>query len=96
MITLKMGEVPALPDKFKCPICGDKLTLEIEAWTENGESWEASSDGIHTLCVSEPDDIGGDEWDDWLNSHYQMPYVDWLPVETDIYFWLKKNYKFTE
>jgi len=97
MITLKMGEVPAIPDKFRCPICGDELTLEIEAWTDDDNGgWKASEDGIHTYCVSEPDDLGSDNWDDWLSSHYQMPYVDWMPLEQRVYKWLEENYRFSE
>jgi hypothetical protein len=93
MITLKMGEVPAIPDSFRCPICGNKLTLEISEWEQNDDgSWQAA-DSLYISCVSEPD-ITDEDYEDWLDGHYQMPYVDWLPVQTRLYSWLEKNYRF--
>lgn len=95
MITLKMGEVPAIPDKFKCPICGNKLTLEIGEWEQNDDgSWQAA-DSLYVSCVSEPD-IESNDWNDWFNSHFSTPYIDWLPVQERLHSWLEKNYRFAE
>lgn len=95
MITLKMGEVPEVPDSFRCPICGDKLTLEIDAWTEDYDGTKADESGVHVSCVSEPD-ITDDDYEEWLDGHFQMPYVDWLPVDRKVYAWLEDNYRFVE
>jgi len=95
MITLQMGEVPEVPDKYRCPICGDKLTLEIDAWTEDYDGTKAADDGVHVFCVSEPD-ITDDDFEVWLDGHYKMPYVDWLPVDLKIYAWLEDNYRFVQ
>lgn len=95
MITLKMGEVPEVPDIFRCPICGDKLTLDIDAWTSDYDGWKAEDSGVHVSCVSEPD-ITDDDYEDWFDGHYQMPYVDWLPVDQKVYDWLEDNYRFSE
>jgi hypothetical protein len=98
MITLPMGEVPEVPDQFRCPICGDKLTLQIDAWTEDYDGTKAAEDGVHVSCITEPDigdpDLPDDVYDKWLNVHFRMPYVDWLPVDRKIYAWLEDNYRF--
>ncbi len=95
MITLKMGEDPELPDEFRCPICGDKLVIDIDEWISDYDGWKADESGVHVSCVSEPD-FAGDDYADWLHGHYRMPYVDWLPVERKVYGWLEDNYRFTE
>lgn len=95
MITLKMGEVPEVPNTFHCPICGEKITLEIDEWTSDYDGWKASDAGVHTSCISEPD-IMDDNYEAWMNHHFQYPYIDWLPVDRKIYDWLEDNYRFTE
>lgn len=95
MITLKMGEVPAVPDRFRCPICGDKLTLEIYGWTSDYDGTKADEDCVHVSCISEPD-IDDDGWNDWCDGHFKMPYVDWLPISMKIYAWLEDNYRFVD
>lgn len=90
---LKMGEVPEIPRNFRCPICGDRLTIEIDEWTTDWDGWKASDAGVHTSCNSEPD-ITDDNYSNWLDGHYAMPYVDWLPVDNAIYDWLEDNYRF--
>lgn len=93
MRVIKMGEVPKLPDTFCCPICGDKLTLEIEEWTEDYDGWKASETGLTLSCATEPD-ITDDDYDEWLDGHFRMPYVDWMPVDAKVYAWLEDNYRF--
>ena len=92
---LKMGEVPEIPKNFRCPICGDRLTMEIDEWTTDWDGWKASDAGVHVSCKSEPD-ITDDNYSNWLDGHYRMPYVDWLPVDNAIYEWLEDNYRFIE
>ena len=83
------GKFPlALPQP--CPICGK--TVYLAAVTE----WGADDGEIITgeyECETEPD-IDSDEWRDWHNGHYRMPYVDWLPWEYRMLDWLNKNYRY--
>jgi hypothetical protein len=95
MTVLKIGEVPEVPDQFRCPICGDKITLTIDAWTTDYDGIKAAEDGVHTSCVTEPD-ITDAGFEEWMNIHFRMPYVDWLPVDRKIFAWLEDNYRFVE
>jgi hypothetical protein len=93
MIIVKQDDMPEIPGSICCPICGDKLILEIDEWESDAGNWKASECGVHTRCASEPDVID-DNYDDWMNGHYRYPYIDWLPVEIAVYQWLEKNYRF--
>jgi len=55
-----------------CPICG-KLVIHTNVleWRSDGHIVE-----VEMECETEPD-IDSDEWRDWHNGHYRMPYVDW-------------------
>jgi len=37
--------------------------------------------------------VQASNFDDWLNSHFSMPYVDWLPLEVKIYKWLSAGFR---
>ena len=76
-----------------CPICGAKLTSEVDSWTqdENG-LWYA--DPVKLNCSTEPEDIGSIEWNDWFSGHWSTPYVDWLPLEIEVTEWAKRKYRF--
>lgn len=76
----------ALP--VPCPICGS--TVYLRAVTE----WETDSGaivGVEYDCETEPD-IDSDEWWGWHHEHFRMPYVDWLPWETNMLRWLNDHY----
>lgn len=94
-VILKMGEVPEIPKNFRCPICSERLRMEIDEWTTDWDGWKASDAGVHVTCKSEPD-ITDDNFGEWLDGHYQHPYIDWLPVDQAVYEWLEDNYRFTE
>ena len=84
---------PELPfPKFKCPKCGAKIYIdEIDEWeTATGIIMTA-----HINCITEPP-IGSRRWEDWFNWHWDMPYVDWMPLEIDVIEWLKNNYRIDE
>jgi len=83
-------EIPS--DVAICPICGAGLIIEdIDEWeTELGRVTEA---GLHIACSQAPD-IGSDGWEDWFKWHYNMPYVDWLPVDVTVYKWFDKRYRY--
>jgi len=79
---------------IKCPICGDRLTWQVEEWEEAEDGlWKVSDCGFKPSCVSEPD-IDSDEWEDWSNVHYATPYIDWLPIEKPAREWVNKRYRF--
>lgn len=77
-----------------CPICKSKISVHIdEIELHEDDKWYASECGLSIDCEQEPD-IDSEEWEDWHNGHYSMPYVDWLPVIKTVYDWLAKNYTF--
>lgn len=83
------------PSLARCPKCGGKLYVELESWTRDYEgSWKAVEAEVHTECENEPDitDPGYSEWLDW---HYNMPYVDWLPVDQRVAEWIDDNFRFS-
>ncbi len=72
-----------------CPICDAEIVVEeISEW-ECGSGKPVS---ISIDCVTEPD-IDSDEWPDWHNEHWSMPYVDWLPVENVVVRWIQENFR---
>ena len=91
----KEVDVPAIPANIAiCPICGASVIIEdIDEWeTETGRVTES---GFHVNCSTELD-FDDDEYDDWFNSHWSMPYVDWLPIEMRVYHWFDKRYRLKE
>lgn len=95
VIVLPMGEIPELPDTFVCPICGEKLILDIDEWTSDYDGWKAADSGVHTTCITERDVEGRDEWGSWMDGHFKYPYIDWLPVDSKVCAWLEDNVRFT-
>lgn len=92
MIYFDSDNPPSIPlDVAKCPICGSEIKfVEINEYeTETGKVVDT---GFHVGCITEPD-FDDPDYDDWLNGHYSMPYVDWLPVEIIVYRWLSANYR---
>lgn len=85
----KPPEIPL--DLFKCPICGAQIVFtEINEYeTETGK---VTDTGFHVSCTTEPD-FDEPDYDEWLDSHFAMPYVDWLPLEVKIYKWLSAGFR---
>ena len=78
----------------RCPICEQPLFAEFDEWTENDDhTWQAGDCGTHLRCTAEPD-FGKQEWFDFIDSHYKMPYVDWLPLEERVLQWINQRYRF--
>lgn len=79
-----------VPEKLAvCPKCGGKLAImECAGWVE-GEPGLLTPHEIHLACEHEPD-IEGETWEEWFNWHYDMPYVDWLPVEMKVLKWFAR------
>lgn len=86
------AEIQVPPGIAVCPICGANLYIEMDEWEEDGEGgWKAASPKAQ--CTTEPS-IDSRKWREWHDWHYQMPYVDWLPVEMRIKAWMDKTYRF--
>mgnify|MGYP001581892030 CR=1 FL=1 len=93
MIIAKTDQIIEIPPEVAvCPKCAGKLYANIDEWEQCDDgSWIASNP--HTECEHEPD-IDSSEWRAWFDWHYDMPYVDWLPVDYDVEKWLEENYRF--
>lgn len=77
-------------DIAKCPICGAAVIVGDfdEYETETGLVTES---GFHIDCETEPE-FDDPDYDDWFNSHWSMPYVDWLPLEVSLHQWFNRRY----
>lgn len=72
-----------LPRGFVCPECGRwALWCEIDEWDEDDSPTEA---GVHVSCRNERRD-----------DHWQMPYIDLLPLEYQVYHWCLTNVRIVE
>jgi hypothetical protein len=90
MIIIDRNNLPKVPNRFACPICGKGLIIEINEWeTETGK---VTPTGLSITCETRPVD-NERQFYGWLEEHYQMPYVDWLPVEILVYQWFDQNYR---
>ena len=88
----KESEVPTIPANVAiCPICKAPVIIEdIDEWeTKTGR---VTQSGFHIDCSTEPD-IDSIEWNDWFDSHWSTPYIDWLPVEIRVYRWFDERYR---
>lgn len=75
-----------------CPKCDGQLYGHFEAWVQRRDgSWACEE--IKLDCESEPV-ISSRKYMDWLNWHYDMPYVDWLPLEVRLTRWVNARYSF--
>ena len=89
---LKTDVVLEIPGEVAvCPICKGKLYAQFDHWIEINGEWKAAE--VNLDCETEPD-IDSEDWRDWLEGHYSMPYVDWLPVCHKVKKWVNENYCF--
>lgn len=91
----KVVDNPDKVFKFKtprCPICDSPVHVTVNAWYM--DKWGWVPDQIETECTAMPD-ILSDEFDDFMNFHYNQPYSDWLPFDVGILYWMQKNVRFT-
>lgn len=78
------------PHVASCPLCGAKLIIEdVEEWDDKGIPTES---GLRIDCSTAPA-IDSEDWDTWFNWHWSTPYIDWLPVTSIVYEWLKSLHK---
>ena len=96
LISLSEKDLPFVIEEkaFICPICGGKLVVEdIDEWEE--EDGRVTESGFHINCATEPDIDGDlDEFMEWVNWHWSMPYVDWLPLQSRVYEWFDARYRY--
>ena len=70
------------------------MTVVIESYTQGNDGrWLA--DGISSDCETKPE-VDSPEWEDWWESHCQMPYVFLMPVHHKIIEWLNENFRFED
>lgn len=92
MKTVPRDFIPEMPDRFRCPICGEKLAFEaITGMKQGDDGWYV--DSFDFGCVTEPD-MDSREWKPWFYGHHHEPYTDWLPMHVEIEAWLRANYRF--
>lgn len=85
----KPPEIPL--DLFQCPICGAQVCF-VEINEYETETGKVTDTGFHISCTTEPE-FDDPDYDDWLNNHFSMPYVDWLPLEVRVYKWLSAGFR---
>jgi hypothetical protein len=75
-----------------CPICGKRVILTgVTEWgTDDGAIVTAEYE-----CETEPD-IDSDDWEEWFQGHFAMPYVEWLPWENIMRTWLNRRYYYRD
>lgn len=84
------------PDRFvdyheACPYCGEKtLYIEFDEWEQDGTPADT---GVHVHCKNELD-VDDPEYDP--NDHSDMPYVNWMPVETRAARWCAEHVRIVE
>ena len=66
---------------------------DFEEWEEGAipGRWRCAFAKLE--CETEPD-IDDPEFDEWMRWHYDMPYVYWLPLETQMTRWINRRYWF--
>ena len=83
------------PEVATCPYCGAALTVKVTGSVQEDDgSW--LPDEVDVTCASEPADVMGKEWREFLDSHSYMPYVNWHPMTEDVKEWAQANYRVAE
>lgn len=76
-----------------CPYCESDLIAQPTAWEQLDDgTWCANESGIE--CTNQPDPDDEDAWDEWVQEHTDMPYVYWLPVDTKVLAWMRRQFRF--
>lgn len=81
--------------KFKklCPYCNGDLTYRCNGWEQDDNGlWMA--DSFDMECSSEPNMDEEDEWEEWMQQHSDMPYVNQLPVDEKVKRYINGKYRF--
>ena len=78
--------------KKLCPYCQGNLTYTADSWEEDDNGlWVG--DHYDMRCSTEPE-LDSEEWDDWFQSHCEMPYVYQLPVDEKVIKYINSKYRF--
>lgn len=90
---IHITSMTAFRPPHKCPICGDGLTVEdIVGYARDESNGLWMADSIVLECITQPS-FSDDAFRDFMDDHYQMPYVDWLPIEMAVIDWLNRYYR---
>ena len=76
-------DIPIPESVAVCPECGAPVVADVYEIQEFIEGvWTVADDGsgMHIQCTRED------------GNHYQMPYVDWMPLDFPIAVWINANY----
>ena len=72
----------------QCPICGAPIVIEGIGECELGDDGRWQPSEVSITCSTGPD-VDAPEWQEWLDHHFSMPYVDWLPLTGRVLRWLQ-------
>ena len=76
-----------------CPYCDGDLHYQATEWADDGSGlWMAET--IESTCSQEPDIFDNEEWEFWLQTHTDMPYVHQLPIDERVLKHINDNYRF--
>lgn len=65
----------------------------FDGWDED-ENKLSTGDYAKLDFENEPKNIENDEWAYFYYSHYEEPYIDWLPVCNFVTEWINEKYRF--
>lgn len=79
--------------KAACPYCGGNLTYTANGWEQDDDGlWMA--DTFDCECSNEPDMENEYEWNEWFNTHSDMPMVYQMPVDEKVKQIINSKYRF--
>ena len=72
----------------RCPICGAPIVIESITECELGDDGRWQPSDVDITCSTEPD-VDESDYRRWVDSHFKMVYVDWLPLSVRVLKWLQ-------
>ena len=81
-----------LPDSFRCPICDAAIYIEdVNAWEENDDG-QMKAEAVKIDCTTFPGFDNNLKFNEYMDSHWSTPYIDWLPLEKIVTQWVNERY----
>jgi hypothetical protein len=91
-VIVSHGHIFSVPKRLAvCPYCNSTLSAQALVWSE-GEDGLETIEEIELECDGEPD-IASEEWKDWISTHFELPYVYWLPILNKVEEFIKVRYR---
>lgn len=79
--------------KAACPYCGGDLTYTAEGWEQDNDGlWMA--DNFDCECSNEPHMENEYEWNEWFNTHSDMPMAYQMPIDEKVKEVINSKYRF--